>query len=105
MIYATKDTIVQQYRDVNILVSNSFYLCVLLLRTCVSLVLAGVYCVPRLARACTVRSRVTHKGFSFVYDLAKTCVYGCANAIHVILNVGTVRASIKSKSSCTVARI
>ena len=84
----------------NILASNSLSACTLV--TCVSLVLAGIYCAPRLACACTVRSYVTPKGFSFVCKLAKTCVHGCAHAIRVILNLGTVRVSIKFKSSCTV---
>ena len=73
------------------------------LATCMSLVLAGVYRVPRLKRACTVRSCVTREGFSFVCKFAKKpCVYGCVHAIHVILNMGTVHASIKFKSNCTV---
>ena len=43
--------------------------------TCMSLMLAGIYCVPRLARVCTVRSSVTHKGFSFACKLAKKHVF------------------------------
>ena len=71
--------------------------------TCVSLVLADVYRVPGLARSCTVHSCVTREGFRLRVNLQKTRVHGCAHAIRAILNVGTVLASIKFKSSCTVA--
>ena len=67
-----------------------------------SLVLAGVHRVRRLACACTVHSSVTHEGFSFACKLAKMCVHGCAHAIRVILNAGTMHASIKFELSCTV---
>ena len=70
--------------------------------TCVSLVLVDVYCVPGLARACTVHSCVTREGFRLRVNLQKTCVHGCVHAIRAILNAGTVLASIKFKSSCTV---
>ena len=70
--------------------------------TCVSLVLADVYRVPGLACACTVHSCVTREGFRLRVNLQKTRVYGCAHAIRAILNSGTVLASIKFKSSCTV---
>ena len=39
--------------------------------TCMSLVLAGVYCVPRLACACTIRLCITRNKFSFACKLAK----------------------------------
>ena len=70
--------------------------------TCVSLVLADVYRVPGLARAFTVHSCVTREGFCLRVNLQKTRVHGCAHAIRAILNTGTVLASIKFKSSCTV---
>ena len=35
-------------------------------------------------------------------NLQKTRVHGCAHAMRAILNAGTVLASIKFKSSCTV---
>ena len=60
-----------------------------------------VTCVS-LARACTVHSCVTREGFRLRVNLQKTCVHGCAHAIRAILNAGTVLASIKFKSSCTV---
>ena len=60
-----------------------------------------VTCVS-LARACTVHSCVTREGFCLRVNLQKTRVHGCAHAIHAILNAGTVLASIKFKSSCTV---
>ena len=66
------------------------------------LVLVGVYHVFRLTRACTLRSCVTREGFSFECKFAKTCVHSCAHTMHVILNLGTVCASIKFKSSDTV---
>ena len=68
-----------------------------------SLVLADVYRVPGLARACTVHSCVTRERFRLRVNLQKTCVHGCAHVIRAILNAGTVLASIKFKSSCTVA--
>ena len=71
--------------------------------TCGSLVLADVYRVPGLACACTVHSCITREGFSLRVNLQKTrVVHGCVHAIHAILNAGTVLASIKFKSSCTV---
>ena len=70
--------------------------------TCVSLVLANVYRVPGLARACTVHLCVTREGFRLRVNLQKTRVHGYAHAIRAILNAGTVLASIKFKSSCTV---
>ena len=79
-----------------------FFLPACTLVTCVSLVLANVYCVPGLASACTVHSCVTREGFRLRVNLQKTRVHGCAHAIRVILNVGTVLVSIKFKSSCTV---
>ena len=54
-----------------------------------SLVLAGVYRVPGLAHAYTV------EGFCLLLNLQKMRVHGCEHTIHVILNVGTVQASIK----------
>ena len=48
-------------------------------------------------------ARVLHtKDFRLHVKLQKTCVHGNAHAIRVILNAGTVRTSIKFKSSCTV---
>ena len=82
-----------------------FFLPACTLVTCVSLVLANVYRVPGLARACTVHSCVTCEGFRLRVNLQKTRVHGCAHAIRAILNTGTVLASIKFKSSCTVAII
>ena len=73
--------------------------------TCESLVLADVYRVPGLACACTMHSCVTREGFGLRVNLQKTRVHGCAHAIRVILNAGTVLASIKFKSSCTVIQI
>ena len=73
--------------------------------TCVSLVLADVYRVPELARACTMHSSVTREGFRLRVNLQKTRVYGCAHAIRAILNACTVLASIKFKSSCTVSLV
>ena len=70
--------------------------------TCVSLVLADVYRVTGLARACTVHSCVTREWFRLRVNLQKTRVHGYAHAIRAILNAGTVLASIKFKSSCTV---
>ena len=64
--------------------------------------LSDVYRVPGLACACTVHSCVNHEGFSLCVNLQKTRVHGCAHAIRAILNAGTVLASIKFKSSCTV---
>ena len=71
--------------------------------TCVSLALADVYRVPGLARACTVHSCVTREGFCLRVNLQKTRVHGCVHAIRAILNASTMFASIKFKSSCTVA--
>ena len=68
-----------------------------------SLALADVYRVPVLARACTVHSCVTREGFCLRVNLQKTRVHGCAHAIRAILNASTMLASIKFKSSCTVA--
>ena len=58
------------------------------------LVLADVYRVPRLARACTVCLCVTRKGFSFACKLAKnaclwlsahdTCNFKCGYSAHKI---------------------
>ena len=70
--------------------------------TCVSLVLADVYHVPELARACTMHSCVTREGFRLRVNLQKTRVHGCAHEVRAILNAGTVLASIKFKLSCTV---
>ena len=70
--------------------------------TCVSLVLADVYRVPGLARACTVHSCVTREWFRLRVNLQKTRVHGYAHAIRAILNACTVLVSIKFKSSCTV---
>ena len=81
----------------------SFYLRVATLVSCVSLVLADVYRVPGLASACTMHSCVTRERFRLRVNLQKTRVHGCAHAIRAILNAGTVLASIKFKSSCTVA--
>ena len=67
-----------------------------------SLVLVDVYRVPGLARACTAHSCVTREGYRLRVNLQKTRVHGCAHAIRAILNAGTVLASIKFKSSCTV---
>ena len=64
--------------------------------------LADVYRVLGLARACTVHSCVTREGFRLCVNLQKMRVHGCAHAIPAILNAGTVLASIKFKSSCTV---
>ena len=64
--------------------------------------LADVYRVPGLARACTVHSYITREGFRLRVNLQKSRVHGCAHAIRAILNAGTVLASIKFKSSCTV---
>ena len=51
------------------------------------------------------RALVVHAmDFRLRVNLQKTRVHGCVHAIHVILNTGTVRASIKFKSSCTVAQ-
>ena len=72
--------------------------------TCVSLALADVYRVPGLARACTVHSCVTREGFRLRVNLQKTRVHGCAHAMRAILHAGTVLASIKFKSSCTVTK-
>ena len=68
-----------------------------------SLALADVYRVPVLARACTVHSCVIREGFRLRVNLQKTRVHGCAHAIRAILNASTMLASIKFKSSCTVA--
>ena len=68
-----------------------------------SLVLASVYRVPGLSRACTVHSCVTREGFRLRVNLQKTRVHGCVHAIRAILNACTVLAIIKFKSSCTVA--
>jgi len=47
--------------------------------------------------------RVLHAmDFRFRVNLQKTRVHGCVHALRVILNAGTVPASIKFKSSCTV---
>ena len=62
--------------------------------------LVGIYRVPGLARACTVCSHV--RDFGWRVNLQKMRVHGCVHAIHIILNAGTVRASIKFKSICTV---
>ena len=70
---------------------------------CVSLALADVYRVPGLASACTVHSCVTREGFRLHVNMQKTRVHGCAHAMRAILNAGTVLASIKFKSSCTVS--
>jgi len=72
---------------------------------CVSLALADVYRIPGLARACTVHSCVTREGFHLRVNLQKASVHGCAHAMRVILNAGTVLASIKFKSNCTVGSI
>ena len=64
--------------------------------------LADVYRVPGLACACTMHSCITREGFGLRVNLQKTRVHGCAHAIRVILNAGTVLVSIKFKSSCTV---
>ena len=80
----------------------TLFTCVYSCYLCMSLVLAGIYRLPKLARARTVHLCVTREGFSFASKLAKTCVHGCTNAIHVILNVVTVHMSIKFKSSCTI---
>ena len=64
---------------------------------------ADVYRVPGLVRACTMHSCVTCKGFRLRVNLQKTRVHGCAHDIRAILNAGTVLASIKFKSSCTVS--
>ena len=42
------------------------------------------------------------RDFCLRVNLQKTRVHGCAHAIRVILNAGTVHTSIKFKSSCTV---
>ena len=55
-----------------------------------------VYCVPRPARACTVRSCVTHEGFSFACKSTKTRVPGCVHANHLFLLASTVRAQVSS---------
>ena len=49
-----------------------------------------------------MHSCVNREGFSLCVNLQKTRVHGCAHAIRAILNAGTVLASIKFKSSCTV---
>ena len=67
-----------------------------------SLVLASVYRVPGLSRACTVHSCVIREGFRLRVNLQKTRVHGCVHAIRAILNACTVLAIIKFKSSCTV---
>ena len=64
--------------------------------------LADVYRVLGLASACTVHWCVTCEGFRLRVNLQKTHVHGSAHAIRAILNAGTVHASIKFKSSCTV---
>ena len=59
-----------------------------------------VYLDSRVLVQC---ARVLHaRDFRLRVNLQKTCVYGCAHAIRVILNAGTMHASIKFKSSCTV---
>ena len=70
--------------------------------TFVSLVLENVYRVLGLMRASTVHLCVTCERFRLRVNLQKTRVHGCAHAIRAILNAGTVLASIKFKSSCTV---
>ena len=84
------------------LACNSFYLHVLLLPVCHSFFQAYiVYLDSRVLVQCAY---VLHAAnFYLRVNLQKTCVYGCAHAVLVILNAGTVRASIKFKSSCTVA--
>ena len=68
------------------------------------LVLADVYRLPRLTSSCTVRSRVTRKGFPFACkSTKKTHGPGCAHAKRLFLLAGTAHASVKFKSSCTVA--
>ena len=82
-----------------------FFLPACTLVNLVSLVLASVYCVPGLSRACTVHSCVTREGFRLHVNLQKTHVHGYSHAIRAILNACTVLASIKFKSSCTVTAI
>ena len=49
-----------------------------------------------------MHSCVTREGFRLRVNLQKTRVHGYAHAMRAILNTGTVLASIKFKSSCTV---
>ena len=54
-------------------------------------------------RACLYSALVRYsRVISFACKFAKTRVHGYAHAIRAILNTGTVLASIKFKSSCTV---
>ena len=69
------------------------FLTVRTLVTCVLLVLASIYRVPRLAPSCT------REGFPFA---CKNAVPGCAYVECVFLLAGTAHTSIKFKSSCTV---
>ena len=64
-----------------------------------SLVLADVHCVLRLAHECTVHAIWE---FSFVHKSIKMRDPGCAHAVRVLLLTGTVCAGIKFKSRCTV---
>ena len=59
-----------------------------------------MYLDLRVLVQCT---RVLHaRDFCLHVNYQKTRVHGCTHVICVILNAGTVHASIKFKSNCTV---
>ena len=64
----------------------------------------AVYHVTRLVRECTMSLCVTSERFSFACKSTKTHAPGYAHVKHVFLLAGTVRTSIKFKSSCTIVR-
>ena len=81
-----------------------FFLPACTLVTCVSLVLKRISCTR--THACLYSALVRYsRGISFACKFEKTRVHGCAHAIRAILNAGTVLASIKFKSSCTVVAL
>ena len=86
------------------LACNSLYLRVLLLPACHSCLQAYiVYLDSRVLVQC---APVLHaRDFHLRVNLQKTHVYVCATAIHVILNVYAMRASIKLKSNCTITQL